>query len=1152
MRVLNRLNNFIPALLQGAPLEQLKTIVRGGGACSAFGMSNSYKAMLGAHLARDMKRPLFYLAANEQSAFAAAEDLEALGIKAAFFPAREFRITGAAAHSNESILRRTQILADIRGYEAVVASVEACLPPLVPERVFHSAGILIRQDEEIDTRQLTVELLRLGYVRTPMVEAAGQFSLRGGILDFFPPGEKAVRLEFFGDSVESLRYFDPNSQRSIEKIRQARIIPATEAPLDAAGKEALMGFLKEHDFSGAEQAVLSLEQTGYYEEACQFLPFCYKSCATIADYMRDPFVVVDEPAAMKAHAANLTLEYLENHKTMLEREMAVKEQAGLLFDYDELVRRVRKRPVVAMQAIRSSLDFPVEALLHFPVQSLPHYHGSMEMLGQDISRHRGGSRVVACVPDSQRGRRLQKELELRGFSVVFGRLGEDGEVDALADIYIIKNRLKNGCYSPQDGLCLLGGDDISVSRQKARPLHKKGRMDIFVDLSVGDYVVHDSYGIGIYRGMEKVSIDDVSHDYMVLEYSGGDKLKVPAEQMNRVQKYIGADGGGVKLSRLGGQDWNRIKKRVQDSVKELAFDLAKLYAKRQNKNGFAFSKDTPWQMEFEDKFPYEETPDQKVCIEEIKRDMESSRVMDRLLCGDVGYGKTEVAMRAAFKAVMDSKQVAFLVPTTILAQQHYNNLVRRFEGFPVRIGMLSRFSKLSEQKETLRLLKQGELDIIVGTHKILGRGVLFHDLGLLIVDEEQRFGVGHKETIKNLKTSVDVLTLSATPIPRTLHMSLSGIRDMSVIETPPQYRYPVQTYVMEYADEVVKDAFAREIGRGGQAFFVFNDVRGIDLFRMKLLEFMPDTRIAIAHGQMDERLLERTMLRFSEGEYDVLLCSTIIESGLDLPNVNTLVVYDADRFGLSQLYQLKGRVGRSNRLAYAYFMFRPDKVISEVARKRLVAVRDFTELGSGFKIAMWDLEIRGAGNVLGPQQHGHMAEVGYEMYARLLEEAVRDLRGEGGKETVDTLIDARIDAHIPAQYIKDEPVRVEAYKRIASIAGEEDLSGVWEELEDRFSPPPPPVQNLMVIALIKFYAAGCGITNVSIKNNLASLRFSPGADVDAGALLRMAAGMQGVTLTGQDITALQIRRKADAEEMMQVVLDILRELKVCNRQDISV
>ncbi|MGI6168535.1 MAG: transcription-repair coupling factor [Christensenellales bacterium] len=1145
------MNNFITARLKGPSLEKLKTIVRGGGACSAFGMPDSYKAALCTHLLREEGRPLLYLTANEQSAFAAAENFDVLGVQAACFPAREIRITGAAARSNDAVLQRTQILAQIGKYHVVTASIDALLPPLVPGKVFRSAAISLREGDEADTAALIAALMRMGYVRTPMVEGVGQYSLRGGILDCFPPGESAVRMEFFGDTVDSLRRFDADTQRSVGKIRQVRIAPVTEAPLDEKGRGALIEFLSSQTFSAGEQAIDRLEQYGYYEEAFQFLPACYDRCATILDYMRQPLVVLDEAGAMREHAANLRLEYLENHKVMFERGLAVPAQAGFLFDYDEIVGRARKAPLVATQTIRGSLDFPVEAQVSFPVQSLPHYHGSMEALAQDLRRYRGENLIVACVPSTQRARRLQKELEAQEFSVFFGK---DSQPEALgqADVLILRNRLKNGFYSPQDAFLLLGENDISVSKQTARPLRKKGRMDLFVDLAIGDYVVHDSYGIGVYRGMEKVCLDDVSHDYMVVEYSAGDKLKVPAEQMNRVQKYIGADGATLRLSRLGGQDWNRAKKRVQDSVKELAFDLAQLYAQRQSRKGFAFSKDTPWQMQFEDNFPYDETPGQKTCIQEIKRDMESSRVMDRLLCGDVGYGKTEVAMRAAFKAVMDSKQVAFLVPTTILAQQHYNNLVQRFEGFPVRIAMLSRFSKAAEQKETLRRLELGELDILVGTHKILGRNVSFHDLGLLIVDEEQRFGVGHKETIKNIKTTVDVLTLSATPIPRTLHMSLSGIRDMSVIETPPQYRYPVQTYVMEYSEEMVKDAIAREVGRHGQAFFVFNDVRAIDQFRMKLLELMPQMRIAIAHGQMDERLLERTMLRFSQGDYDVLLCSTIIESGMDLPNVNTLVVYDADRFGLSQLYQLKGRVGRSNRLAYAYFMFRPDKVISEVARKRLVAVRDFTELGSGFKIAMRDLEIRGAGNVLGPQQHGHMAEVGYEMYARMLEEAVRDLRGEVGRKTVDALIDARIDAHIPVEYIGDEPVRVEAYKRIASIVSEEDLSGVWEELEDRFSPPPEPVQNLMMVSLVKAYASRCFITNVGIKQNFASLRFAADAPIDSAALIRIAGGVQGGALVGQEITVLQIRSKADVETMMQKVVEVLRQLIVCNEQEISV
>ena len=656
-------------------------------------------------------------------------------------------------------------------------------------------------------------------------------------------------------------------------------------------------------------------------------------------------------------------------------------------------------------------------------------------------------------------------------------------------------------------------------------------------------IVHEAHGIGRFTGVETLTVDGKTRDYLKIDYAASDKLFLPTDQLDRVQKYVGADGSEPKLSRLGGSEWQKTVSRARAGAKALAFDLVRLYGLRSKRKGFRFSQDTPWQRQMEAAFPYEETPDQLTCIEEIKADMQSDRVMDRLLCGDVGYGKTEVALRAAFKAAMDGKQAAFLVPTTILAQQHYNTLAARFAGFPIEVELLSRFKTPAEQRRIIERLALGRVDVIVGTHKLLGAKVRFHDLGLLVVDEEQRFGVGHKELIKNMKTSVDVLTLSATPIPRTLHMSMTGIRDMSVIETPPEQRYPVQTFVTEYSGPVIREAILRELGRGGQVYFVYNRVKNMDSFAQRLSELIPEARIVSAHGQMPERKLEKTMLDFMNGEYDVLLCSTIIESGLDIPNVNTIVVYDADYMGLSQLYQLRGRVGRGSRLGYAYLTFMRDKVLTEVAEKRLSAIRDFTQFGSGFRVAMRDLEIRGAGNLLGPEQHGHMAEVGYDLYCKLMDEALKEARGEPRELEVDTVMEVPLDAHISPAYIPAQSDRLSMYKRIASVTGAEDMADVQDELIDRYGDIPEPVQRLLDVALLKAAAKLAYITRIRIKEGEARLYFHPEAEIDPSALIEAANGIEGARLyTGDSPLLMILRKQTSAEEMFRLLFPIVKGL----------
>ena len=726
---------------------------------------------------------------------------------------------------------------------------------------------------------------------------------------------------------------------------------------------------------------------------------------------------------------------------------------------------------------------------------LHHYQGQLDLLIEDIlKKKKDGYRTVILSGTRVRGERLVSTLRERGIESSYR---DDIESIALGEVVITFGNLLKGFECPKYKTCVISDKEVfgeakrklSKSKSKSKGVSK---IKSFAELKPGDYVVHVNHGIGVYKGIKQIEVSGHKRDYLDIVYDKGDKLYVPVDQLDLVQKYIGSEGKSPKVNKLGGAEWQKAKSKVKKSINEIAEDLVKLYAARAAVKGYKYSKDTEWQMQFEDEFPFQETPDQLSSIEEIKKDMESDKPMDRLLCGDVGYGKTEVALRAVFKAVMEGKQVAFLVPTTILAEQHYKNMIKRFSDFPIKIDMVSRFRTAKEQKSTLQSVKEGNVDILVGTHRLVSKDIVFKDLGLLIVDEEQRFGVAQKEKIKNLKKNVDVLTLSATPIPRTLHMSLTGVRDISVIETPPEERYPIQTYVVEQNDQLIRDAIMREIGRGGQVYFVYNRVEDIDKIANYIKNLVPESRVGIAHGQMTERQLEKEMLDFMANEYNVLVCTTIIETGIDIQNVNTIIIYDADKMGLSQLYQLRGRVGRSNRIAYAYLLYTKDKVLTEVAEKRLKALKDFTELGSGFKIAMRDLEIRGAGNMMGSAQHGHMAAIGYDLYCRMLEDTVKLIKGDIDKEPIETTVDLKVDAYIPSSYIEDEMQKIEVYKKIAAIESIDEYMDIKEELEDRYSDIPDPVYNLMDIAYIKSRAKLLSIEEIKESGNDVIFRFQAG------------------------------------------------------------
>ncbi len=1165
---------------------------------AASGLAGAQKVHLACALARQTGRPLLYLCESERAAAQTVEDVQALlPGSVSLLPARDITFYQEVAASRETACRRIETMQRlITGQtRVVVAPADALAHRVMPRAVFAVHTLRLRVGDVLPTDDLVARLLASGYTREHMVEGKGQFSLRGGIVDIYPSDAlTALRIEFFDDEIDSIRQFDVMSQRSQQNMTEAVIPPASEAPVIPESAKACAEMLRKALARQAramrkaketdEEATLEnlpLEEgeiavpAAFTRESRTFERFVehmnaavdqmesgvshkllekmihllYGETETICDYMNRPIVVLDEPEALLARMDSRCGEFHQALTAALERGEALPEQKALMLTREDAMALLGKETRLALTTIlRPVRELRPTLLCEMGGMGAGSYTGrTKDMLG-DVSRWMAdGWRVILLSGGTARGERMRQSFADEGIDVRFDELGAAAPKSGECCIYPMT--LSGGFQYPGIKLAVLAcGDVYGQKGAKRRAKEKKGsKIASFTDLNVGDYVVHETHGIGIYQGTKRLTSEGASRDYLLVQYLGSDKLYIPADHLDRIQKYIGGgEGAAPKLSHLGGKDWEKQKNKVRESLKALAFDLVQLYAQRQKNVGHAFAKDTLWQQEFEENFPYEETPDQLQATEEIKRDMERPEPMDRLLCGDVGYGKTEVALRAAFKAVMDGKQVAILAPTTILAQQHYNTLMRRFEGFPVEADVLSRFATAKEQKETLRRLKEGEIDVVVGTHKLLGKDVQFKNLGLLIVDEEQRFGVGHKETIKNMEKSVDVLTMSATPIPRTLHMSMVGIRDMSLLETPPQARYPVQTYVMEYQDSVIRDAILRELGRGGQVFFLYNRVGSIDQCHARLQKLVPEARIAIAHGQMRENALEDVMLDFSEQKYDVLLCTTIIESGLDIPLANTLIIYDADHFGLSQLYQTRGRVGRSNRMAYAYFTVRPGKVLSETAQKRLDAIREFTEFGSGFRIAMRDLELRGAGNLLGPQQSGHLANIGYDLYCKLLEEAVLEAQGQEPTKNrdIETRMDVHVSAYLPESYVEGDRLRLEVYKRIASIRTAEQRDDIEEELVDRFGDEPQCVANLVAVAYLKAMCMSLGIDLVRQADGRMDMRFAPNAQVDGGRLFKAMMNFdKRLTLSAASPVMLILRdRTVNREDMLHLAVKMMERL----------
>ena len=1041
------------------------------------------------------------------------EDLSFYTTDVFYFPVREVVFYNVDAISGDLRWARLKVIKEILQNERkkiIVTSIDALTSLYTPKEYYLRYSMIIKTGDDIDLKEISKSLLQCGYERVEVVEGKGEFSFRGGILDVFPPTSAyPYRVELFGDEVDSIRTFNTESQRSIEKVEEFSIFPSKEVIVDDECrsravqnineelKKVIANVSKENKESVEKikgivgKNIELLNNTYYFETIDSYLPFFYEKLDSFFDYLQGYTFVVDDFKRSSGKMESIYYEFNENYMSFLQRGDILPSQNSLLLNKGELESKLENSSLITLSSFLNKSDGLFNTVdIGFEEVTLNKYNGQLNMLIEDIQERKEKKyKTVILAGTRPRGERLVKTLMEKG---IFSTYKDSIDKIEAGEVVITFGNLLRGFDYPELELSIISDKDIfgeTRRKRSSKAVRKKGvaKITSFAELKPGDYVVHANHGIGVYKGIKQMAAGGTTRDYLDIVYDKGDKLYVPVDQLDLVQKYIGSEGNSPKINKLGGAEWQKAKAKARKSINEIAQDLVKLYAARATLKGHSFGKDTEWQRQFEDEFPYEETPDQLASLEEIKRDMESDKPMDRLLCGDVGYGKTEVAIRAAFKAIMDGKQVAFLVPTTILADQHYNNFIKRFSDFPIKIDMISRFRTPKQQKATLQALKEGNVDILIGTHRLVSKDIVFKDLGLLIVDEEQRFGVAQKEKIKGMKKNVDVLTLSATPIPRTLHMSLTGVRDISVIETPPEDRYPIQTYVVEQNDQLIRDAILREIGRGGQVYFVYNRVESIDSMANYIRDLVPECKVGIMHGQMTEKELETEMIAFMNKEYDVLVCTTIIETGIDISNVNTMIVHNADKMGLSQLYQLRGRVGRANRIAYAYFIYTKDKILTEVAEKRLKALKDFTELGSGFKIAMRDLEIRGAGNMMGSSQHGHMASIGYDLYCRMLEDTIKLIKGEIENEPIETSVDIKVDAFIPSSYITDEIQKIEVYKKIAAIENINDFMDIKSELEDRYSSIPNSVYNLMDIAYIKSICKGLYIED--IKETAKELRF---------------------------------------------------------------
>ncbi|WP_249872210.1 transcription-repair coupling factor [Oceanobacillus saliphilus] len=1091
--------------------EDIQSIISGisGGMQEQLiaGISGSARSMLVSVINQSIKRPVLLVTHQLVQAQQLYDDLsEFMGDNHVYlYPVNELIASEISISSPELRAQRIEALTEWSQKKSgiLIAPVAALKRILPPQNYWSNYQLRFTNGEEIAIDSYLSSLIDMGYERASMVTTPGEFSQRGGIIDIYPITEEhPIRIELFDEEIDSIRYFDAETQRSLDKVNEVIIGPATELLLTnediitASEKleEALSITLKKMKASDAKEKLMEVMERDIsrfknlerFQEMYKYIGFLYSKPASLLDYLAtDGLIILDEMGRIQETATNLDTEEAEWYSSLLESGQMVRNSRFSL-DWNTVLQTMRQQRIYMSVFLRHIPNTQPQNIINLSTRVMQEFHGQMHLFKNELKRwEKGDFSVVILAPNENRAEKIHSILADYDIDATIAKtLTLPVETPTIA----IGNST-NGIEFPMHKLAVITENELFKKRSKRKRKQQKisnaERIKSYQELKIGDYVVHANHGVGKYVGIETLEVNDLHKDYMLIKYSGDDKLFVPIDQIDLVQKFVGAEGKEPKLYKLGGSEWTKVKRKVQSSVEDIADDLIKLYAEREARKGFAFSEDTEMQREFEASFHYQETEDQLRCIEEIKQDMERERPMDRLLCGDVGYGKTEVAIRAAFKAVADGKQVALLVPTTILAQQHFETIRERFQDHAINIGLLSRFRTRKQQTDTLNGLRKGTVDIVIGTHRLLSKDVEYRDLGLLIVDEEQRFGVKHKEKIKQLKTNVDVLTLTATPIPRTLHMSMLGVRDLSVIETPPENRFPIQTYVMEYNPIFIREAIEREMARGGQVFFLYNRVENIDKVARDLGMLVDNARIAVAHGQMNETELENVIFGFLEGEFDVLVSTTIIETGVDIPNVNTLIVNNADRMGLSQLYQLRGRVGRSNRVAYAYFTYQKDKVLTEVAEKRLQAIKEFTELGSGFKIAMRDLSIRGAGNLLGSQQHGFIDSVGFDMYSQMLKDAIDARRAGKDLEEITPFepeLALNLDAYIPDEYIKDEKQKIDIYKQFQGMTLKEDIEELKDELIDRFGEYPKEVDNLFTVSSLKMHAKKERVESITERN----------------------------------------------------------------------
>ncbi|CQR47480.1 Transcription-repair-coupling factor [Paraliobacillus sp. PM-2] len=1146
------------------------------------GLTGSARSLLVSILKESIDRPILLITHHLTQAQQLYDDLVKMSNSNNYiylYPVNELITTEMAVASPELRSQRIQALTEWSQSEKgiLVAPVAALKRMLPPKNYWSKYQLRFEIGRDISITTYINTLNHMGYNRVDMVSSPGEYSMRGGILDMYPITESnPVRVELFDEEVDSIRFFDAESQRSLEKQEYITIQPVTEILLTdqdlLAGAQRLENALaddlkKLHDPSAKEKLsqvithdIERMKEQERFQELVKYIGFFYERKSSLLDYLpNNGCIILDEMSRIQEAALHLDQSDAEWHQTLLEDHKMVRE-ASSAFDWHDVWDRMKYPKIYLSVFLRHIPNTTPQNIVNLSCRAMQQFHGQMHVLQNEIGRWKKSDySIIVMTPNAERAEKVQSILQDYKME---SQIMDNDTALPVQNITIMISELTGGFELPLHKLAIITEKELFKKTAKKTSKRKQKisnaeRIKSYQELKVGDYVVHVHHGIGRFIGIENLAVNGAHKDFMLLKYSGDDKLFVPIDQIDLVQKYVGSEGKEPKLYKLGGSEWKKVKRKVQSTVEDIADDLIKLYAEREASKGYAFSEDTIMQREFEDAFPYEETEDQLRCIEEIKEDMQRVRPMDRLLCGDVGYGKTEVAIRAAFKAIAEGKQVAILVPTTILAQQHYETVMERFQDYPVNIGLLSRFRTRKQQKETLEGLKKGLVDLVIGTHRLLSKDVVYQELGLLIVDEEQRFGVKHKEKIKQLKTNVDVLTLTATPIPRTLHMSMLGVRDLSVIETPPANRFPIQTYVLEYNPMFLREAIEREMARGGQVFFLYNRVENIERKAQEISMLVDDVRVGVAHGQMNETELENVMFGFLEGEYDVLVSTTIIETGVDIPNVNTLIVYDADRMGLSQLYQLRGRVGRSNRIAYAYFTYQKDKVLTEVAEKRLQAIKEFTELGSGFKIAMRDLSIRGAGNILGAQQHGFIDSVGFDMYSQMLKDAV-DKRKEGKMEEeikpFNPEISISIDAYLPDTYIPDGKQKIDMYKRFQTVASESEVEELREELIDRFGDYPSEVANLFDVTEIRIEAKKQRVESIREKKQATELLIESSASqvIDGEKLFYYANQYGRMMQLGTDNQNLKISFRWDRKtypNRYQEIICFMKDMENLKRDD---